>query len=140
MPKCKCLRRTWNEVSNVPLSILTSWGERAHVDAPVRAREADCLRETLHYHVVRSRMADLLRHHTFQKDEENELARLVRIERTLKRNGDVSVGPVDARTDREACPATCIRPLGGSRCPDHTLNDERNPCQKINASTLESMS
>jgi hypothetical protein len=82
------LRRAIVEDSDVPLSTLTNWGERAHVDAPVKPREADCLREALHYHDVRSRMADLLRHHPFQNDEESELARLARIERTLKRNGD----------------------------------------------------
>lgn len=82
------LRRAIIEDSDVPLSTLVSWGERAHVDAPVKPREADCLREALHYHDVRSRMADLLRHDPYQNDAETELARLARVERLLKRSGD----------------------------------------------------
>lgn len=82
------LRRAIVEDSDVPLSTLVSWGERAHVDAPVKPREADCLREALHYHDVRSRMADLLWHDPYQNDAETELARLARVERILKRSGD----------------------------------------------------
>jgi hypothetical protein len=82
------LRRAIVDDSDVPLSTLISWGERAHVDAPVKPREADCLREALHSQDVRSRTADLLRHHPLQNDEESELARLARVERTLKRSGE----------------------------------------------------
>lgn len=82
------LRRAIVADSDVPLSTLVSWGERAHVDAPVKPREAACLREALHAHDVRSRMAELLRRHPFQHDEESELDRLARVEHSLKRSGD----------------------------------------------------
>ena len=68
------------------MATLSDWGERAHVEAEVKPREAACLDEALHYNDVRSRMAGVLRDHPAKNDEDTELARLTRVLRTLKRN------------------------------------------------------
>jgi hypothetical protein len=73
--------------TEVPLRTLADWGERAHVEAEVKPREAACLGEALHCNDVRSRMAGLLRDHPAKNAEETELNRLARALRTLKRNG-----------------------------------------------------
>ncbi len=80
------IRRAITDDTDIPLATLAAWGERAHVEADVKPREADCLGEALHYNDVRSRMAGLLRAHPARNDEETELDRLARVLRTLKRN------------------------------------------------------
>ncbi|MFM1770338.1 MAG: hypothetical protein RJA22_2867 [Verrucomicrobiota bacterium] len=82
------LRRAVVNDTDVGWSTLADWGERAHVDAPIRPREAACLGEALHAHDMRSRMAGLLRAHPFRAEADTELARLGRIERTLQRTGE----------------------------------------------------
>ncbi|MFH1021814.1 MAG: hypothetical protein V1809_00320 [Planctomycetota bacterium] len=81
------IRRAIIDDTDVPLTTLTDWGERAHVEAEVKPREAACLDEALNYNDVRSRMAGLLRNHPAKNAEETELDRLARVLRTLKRNG-----------------------------------------------------
>lgn len=81
------LRRAIMEDADVPLSTLETWGERAHVDAVVNQREANCLHEALHSHEVRSRAVELLRKHPFQNEKDSELDRLRRIELALNRTG-----------------------------------------------------
>jgi len=80
------IRRAVIDDTDVPLATLSDWGERAHVEAEVKPREAACLDEALHYNDVRSRMAGVLRDHPAKNDEDTELARLTRVLRTLKRN------------------------------------------------------
>ena len=80
------LRRAIINDSDIPLATLATWGERAHVEADVKPREAACFHEALHYNDVRSRMARLLRDHPARNAEETELERLSRVLRTLKRN------------------------------------------------------
>jgi hypothetical protein len=80
------IRRAVIDDTDVPLATLSDWGERAHVEAEVKPREAACLDEALHYSDVRSRMAGVLRDHPVKNDEDTELARLTRVLRTLKRN------------------------------------------------------
>lgn len=72
--------------SEVSLSTLAAWGERAHVEADVKSREAACLRDALHSNDVRSRMAKTLSEHPVRNDSELELDRLSRVLHTLKRN------------------------------------------------------
>ena len=81
------IRRAIIDDTDVPLATLADWGERAHVEAEVKPREAACLDEALNYNDVRSRMAGLLRNHPAKNAEEPELDRLARVLRTLKRNG-----------------------------------------------------
>lgn len=71
--------------SDVSLSTLEAWGERAHVEADVKSREATCLRDALHFNDVRSRMVETLREHPVLTNSELELDRLSRVLRTLKR-------------------------------------------------------
>ena len=80
------LRRAIVEDSDVSLSTLEAWGERAHVEADVKSREAACLHEALHSSDVRSRMVEALREHPIRNESETELNRLSRVLRTLKRN------------------------------------------------------
>jgi hypothetical protein len=72
---------------DVSLTTLAAWGERAHVEADVKPREAACLHEALHSSNVRWRMAEVLRDHPVRNDSEAELDRLGRIVRTLGRVG-----------------------------------------------------
>jgi hypothetical protein len=96
--------------SDVPLITLASWGERAHVEANVKSREAKCLSDALHYHDLRSRMAGLLRSHPYQNQQQTELERLSRILRSLDSS--------DKHHDlREAI--TCI--LAYESCYQHAL-------------------
>jgi hypothetical protein len=81
------IRRAIIDDTDVSLATLADWGERAHVEAEVKPREAACLGEALNYNDVRSRMARLLRNHPAKNAEETELDRLARALRTLKRNG-----------------------------------------------------
>lgn len=81
------LRRAIVEDSDVPLTTLAGWGERAHVEAEVQSREAACLHEAMHSNDVRSRMIFALRDHPAGHESETELARLARIVRALKRDG-----------------------------------------------------
>jgi hypothetical protein len=81
------LRRAIVDKSDVSIAILTSWGERAHVAAEVRPREARCLHEAMNSNDVRTRMAELLRAHPVRNGSDTELDRLARIVRTLKRTG-----------------------------------------------------
>jgi hypothetical protein len=80
------LRRAILDDSDVSLKTLAEWGERAHVDADVKSREATCLREALHDSDLRSRMVETLRDHPIRVDSETELERLSRVVRMLKRN------------------------------------------------------
>lgn len=80
------LRRAIVEDSDVSLSTLKAWGERAHVEAEVKSREAACLHDALHANDVRSRMVETLREHPVRNESELELHRLSRVLRTLKRN------------------------------------------------------
>jgi hypothetical protein len=81
------IRRAIIDDTDVPLATLADWGERAHVEAGVKPREAACLDEALNYNDVRSRMAGLLRDHPAKNAEETELDRLARVLRMLKRTG-----------------------------------------------------
>jgi hypothetical protein len=81
------IRRAITDDTDIPLATLASWGERAHVEALVKPREAACLGEALHYNGVRSRMARLIRDHPAKNAEETELDRFARILRTLKGSG-----------------------------------------------------
>lgn len=81
------IRRAITENTDIPLATLASWGERAHVEAPVKPREAACLSEAFHNNDVRSRMSKLIRTHPAKNAEETELERLARILRTLKSSG-----------------------------------------------------
>ena len=72
---------------DVSLSTLAAWGERAHVEADVKSREAACLRDALHFNYVRSRMVATLLEHPVLTASELELDRLSRVLRTLKRSG-----------------------------------------------------
>ena len=81
------LRRAVLDDTDVSLSTLTAWGERAHVEGEVKLAEAKCLLDALHTNPVRSCMAGLLTIHQPKSDQEAELPRLARIERTLKKSG-----------------------------------------------------
>jgi len=81
------IRRAVIDDTDVRLEALADWGERAHIDAEVKPREAACLDDALNYNSVRSRMAGLLRDHPAKSAKEIELDRLERVLRTLKRNG-----------------------------------------------------
>ncbi len=80
------LRRAVLDDTDVSLSTLAAWGERAHVEAEVKLAEARCLLDALHSNPVRSCMADLLTLHPYESDQETELARLARVERTLRKS------------------------------------------------------
>jgi hypothetical protein len=80
------LRRAIVEDSDISLSTLAAWGERAHIEGDIKSREAACLRDALHFNDVRSRMVETLHDHPVRNDSELELDRLSRILRTLKRN------------------------------------------------------
>lgn len=79
------LRRAILHESDVSISTLAAWGERAHVEAEVRTAEAKCLLEALHCNPIRSRMADFLNLHPWKNEHETELNRLGAVARTLKR-------------------------------------------------------
>jgi hypothetical protein len=79
------LRRAIVEDSDVALTTLSDWGERAHVEAEIKPGEAACLHEALHATDLRSRMATLLLEHPSKND--SEMARLARIVRRLKKVG-----------------------------------------------------
>lgn len=81
------LRRAIVDDSDVSLSALQAWGERAHVESDVKSREAACLRDALHYNDVRSRMVAALLEHPVRSDSELELDRLSRVLCSLKRSG-----------------------------------------------------
>jgi hypothetical protein len=78
------LRRAILDDGEVSIATLKAWGEQAHVEAEVQAKEAACLHEALHGNPVRSRMAGLLLQHLRKSEDETELDRLKRITRTLK--------------------------------------------------------
>ena len=80
------LRRAIADDSDVSLSALQAWGERAHVESDVQSREATCIRDALHFNDVRSRMVATLLEHPVRNDSELELDRLSRVLRTLNRN------------------------------------------------------
>jgi hypothetical protein len=78
---CKAVR----DDSDVSLSTLKAWGERAHVEAEVKAAEAQCLWEALNSNPVRSRMAALLELHPWKNEQESEIDRLKRLGQALKK-------------------------------------------------------
>lgn len=80
------LRRAIEEDSDVSLTTLAAWGERSHVEADVKPREAECLHEALHSNDIRSRMVKVLRNLPLKNGSEIELDRLGRIVRTLRRD------------------------------------------------------
>jgi hypothetical protein len=79
------LRRAVLDDTDVAVSTLAAWGERAHVDGEVKPNEAKCLFDALHSNPVRSSMADLLNRHPWKSEKDTELARLARITRTLQK-------------------------------------------------------
>ncbi len=79
------LRRAILDESDVSISNLTAWGERAHVEGQVKTAEAQCLLDALHHDPIRSRMAALLDLHPSKNERETELDRLSRIALALKR-------------------------------------------------------
>jgi hypothetical protein len=79
------LRRAVLDDTDVAVSTLAAWGERAHVDGEVKPNEAKCLFDALHSNPVRSSMADLLNRHPWKSENDTELARLDRITRTLQK-------------------------------------------------------
>jgi hypothetical protein len=81
------LRRAVLNDTDVSLSTLMAWGERAHVEGEIKLAEAKCFLDALHSTPVRSCMAGILTLHPRKSDQETELARLARVERTLKQSG-----------------------------------------------------
>jgi hypothetical protein len=73
--------------SDVPLTTLEAWGERAHVEAEVKTAEAQCLWEAVNSNPVRSRTAALLHLHPWKNERETELDRLYRVAQALKKTG-----------------------------------------------------
>ena len=80
------LRRAVRDDTDVALSTLEAWGERAHIEAQVKANEGKCLFDALHSNPVRSSMATLLSLHPWKGETDTELARLARISRTLQQS------------------------------------------------------
>jgi hypothetical protein len=81
------LRRAVVDGSDVSLSTLTDWGERAHVDGEVKTGEAECLLEALRSHPVRYATAILLKLYPWKDADEMELDRLARIAKVLRQTG-----------------------------------------------------
>jgi hypothetical protein len=73
------LRRAILDDSDISVSTLKAWGERAHVDAEVKIAEAKCLSEALHCNPIRSRMAALLHRNSRKNEQETELDRMARL-------------------------------------------------------------
>ena len=71
--------------SDVSLTTLEAWGERAHVESEVKTAEAQCIWEALNSNPVRSRMAALLRPHPWKNEQESEIDRLFRVGQALKK-------------------------------------------------------
>jgi hypothetical protein len=78
------IRRAILDDSDVSVTVLKSWGERAHVDAEVNQDEAKCLFEALHSNPVRSRVAELLERNPWKNGQETELDRLARLAHKLE--------------------------------------------------------
>jgi hypothetical protein len=81
------LRRAVLNDTDISLSTLRDWGERAHVEGEIKLAEAKCFLDALHCDPVRSCMAGLLTLHPCRSDQETELARLARVHRTLTESG-----------------------------------------------------
>ncbi|MBK7702670.1 MAG: hypothetical protein IPI34_07105 [bacterium] len=78
----------------VPISMLTEWGNRAHISSDSGDEESDCLNTALHLNPVRSRMARTLFDNPAQ-DDEPELIRIQRIVKDLTgdaQNADLQEG------------------------------------------------
>ncbi len=111
----------------IPLSTLAEWGERAHVARPVTSGEARCLRECLHMHPVRSRMAQALYRQQYKADGDTEIKRLDRITTAL--NGSPEDADLREATAAISCYEGCYRlvQLGFERilwlCRQHPAGD-----------------
>jgi hypothetical protein len=85
------IRRAIIDDSDVALTTLRDWGERAYVRGHVGANEAECLNMALHLNLIRSRMAGWLQAHP-QSGDGDELRRLARIAKAMTmsdRDGDL---------------------------------------------------
>lgn len=81
----RSLRLAIKRKGHVTERVLREWGERAHAHNAPGPQEAECLMGATHLHPVRSRMLQLLRRWPFNIGDRDELKRLRRIEKELRR-------------------------------------------------------